>query len=103
MEEIIMKKILQKVNIGHYIGGLYLKGGSWCEYDTNMELVKVYTEPKPMYCERSNKVTWKECVILTFDEKGRSIEGLETFGNIPSIICEDFDKAIEKKKYIVVD
>lgn len=98
-----MKKILEKVNIGRYIGGLYLKGGSWCEYDISMELVKVYREPKPMFCERSNKVTWEKCVILTFDERGNSIEGIETFGNVPDIVREDFDKAIEKKKYIVVD
>lgn len=98
-----MKLILEKVKIGYRMNNMFIKGGSWLVYNTNMELIKVYTEPKPMYQEETNSVTFEECYTLTFDERGNFKEGLESFDHVPLAVYYDFCKVIEKKGYIVVD
>ena len=98
-----MKLILEKVKIGYRMNNMFIKGGSWLVYNTDMELVKVYTEPKPMYEENTNSVTWEECSILTFDERGNFKESLEPFDHVPNEVYKDFDKVIEKRGFIVVD
>lgn len=98
-----MKLILEKVKIGYRINNTFIKGGSWLVYNTDMELVKVYTEPKPMYLEETNSVTWEECSVLAIDERGNFVEGLDSFDNVPIEVYKDFDKVIEKRGFIVVD
>ena len=98
-----MKLILEKVKIGSRMNNMFLKGGSWLVYNTDMELVKVYTEPKPMYEENTNSVTWEECYSLTIDERGNFKEGLTPFDHVPNEVYKDFDKVIEKRGFIVVD
>lgn len=103
MEKTDNKKILQKINITQYIGNIHVMGGSWVMYTTDMEIEKIYIEPKPMYCEETNTVTWEECKVETFDEYSRSVFSLEPFDHIPLIVCNDFDKVIEKKGYKVIE
>lgn len=98
-----MKLILEKVKIGYRMNNMFIKGGSWLVYNTDMELVKVYTEPKPMYLEETSSVTWEECSVLTIDERGNFVEGLDSFDNVPIEVYKDFDKVIEKRGFIVVD
>ena len=98
-----MKLILEKVKIGYRMKNMFIKGGSWLVYNTNMELVKVYTEPKPIYQKETNSVTFEECYTLTFDERENFKEGLESFDHVPLAVYYDFCKVIEKRGYIVVD
>ena len=72
-------------------------------YTTDMEIEKIYIEPKPMYCEKTNTVTWEQCKVETFDEHGRSVFSLEPFDHVPLDVCNDFDKVIEKKGYKVIE
>lgn len=98
-----MKLILEKVEMGYRMKNEWIPRGSWLVYNTDMELIKVYTEPKPMYEENTNTVSWEECYSLTIDERGNFKEGLTSFDHVPLAVFYDFCKVIEKKGYIVID
>lgn len=98
-----MKKIIRKINIGEYFNEIRFPAGSWLVYDTNMDFVKAYIEPKPMFWSERNTVDWRECKVWSFDGHNRLVSNLEPYSELPSEVCKDFDKVIERKGYKVID
>lgn len=96
-------KIIRKINIGEYVKEVRIPAGSWLVYDTNMEFVKAYIEPMPMFWDEGYTVTWKECKVWSFDEHNRLVSSLESYKGVPSDVSNDFDKVIEKKGYKVIE
>lgn len=98
-----MKKIIRKINVGEYVRETRIPAGSWLVYDTEMQFVKAYIEPMPMYWSERNTVDWRECKVWSFDEHNRLVSTLEPYSEIPPEVCNDFDKVIEKKGFKVID
>lgn len=96
-------KIIRKIVIGEYVKDVRFPAGSWLVYNTDMEFVKAYIEPKPMFWSERNTVDWRECKVWTFDEHNRLVSTLEPYSEVPSEVCNDFDKVIKKRGYIVVN
>ena len=96
-------KVIRKIVIGEYVNEVRFPAGSWIMYNTDMEFVKAYIEPKPMFWDEGYTVTWKECKVWSFDEHNRLVSTLETYDHVPSDVCNDFDKVIEKKGYKVIE
>lgn len=73
-----------------------LKKGYWGEYSLDMELLRVYTEPKTIFDTDIDKFNWEDARCLELNEQGKAVEVLVSFEDVPMEVFVDFTFLVMK-------